>query len=145
MTRKHQHARDKQAGFSFVELLVAMVVLALLAALAIPAFAGQREKAGDAAAKSLLRSGASTIETAAVGEDGYTALDAAALGAIETNIAWRDTPGAKTADDEISISGTSAGGYTLSSTSSTGRMFTLTKDVSNQPTVTRTCGAGCTW
>jgi type IV pilus assembly protein PilA len=145
MARTHRQARDAQAGFSFVELLVAMVVLALLAALAIPAFAGQREKAGDAAAKSLLRSGSSTMETAAVGEDGYAALDAAALGAIESNIAWLDAPGAEAADDEISISGASPGGYTLTSTSSTGRTFTLTKNTSNQPTVTRTCGVGCTW
>jgi type IV pilus assembly protein PilE len=145
MAPKHRQARDAQSGFSFVELLVAMVVLALLAALAIPAFAGQRVKAGDAAAKSLLRSGATAVETAAVGADGYTAINAAVLGAVEGNIAWRDTPGAETSDSEISLSGASAGGYTLTSTSSTGRVFTLTKDLSTQPTVARTCGAGCTW
>ena len=145
MARTHTHGRDRQQGFSFVELLVAIIILGLLAALAIPALAGQREKAGDAAAKSLLRNGASAMESASVESGGYSGLDAAAFAATEATIHWQDGPGAESADDEVWISGATDGTFTLTTTSTTGRTFVYTKDLSTQPTVTRTCGAGCTW
>lgn len=41
----------KDAGFTMVELLVVIVIIAILAAIAIPVFMNQRAKAGDAAAQ----------------------------------------------------------------------------------------------
>ncbi|GAB2458715.1 prepilin-type N-terminal cleavage/methylation domain-containing protein [Xylanimonas ulmi] len=50
--RQHHHRPDKEAGFSLVELLVVIIIIGILAAIAIPLFLNQRQKAYDTAAKS---------------------------------------------------------------------------------------------
>ncbi len=138
-------ARRRQEGFTFVELLVAMIVLGLLAAVMIPVFLGQREKAHGANAESLLRNGASTMEAASVDTQSYALVTTDRLAETEPNLAWLSTPGANASEGQVSVTGLGPQGYTLSTTSASGTTYVLVKDLTAQPTVTRTCGPGCTW
>ena len=69
---RHAHRTDprgtgRPGGFTFVEVLVTTIVLGLLTALVIPSFLGTRDRANGATAESLLRVGATAVETASVG------------------------------------------------------------------------------
>jgi type IV pilus assembly protein PilA len=61
---------DSEAGFTLIELLVVMLILGILAAIAIPAFFNQREKATDAQAKAAARTAETAIETYATENGG---------------------------------------------------------------------------
>jgi type IV pilus assembly protein PilA len=78
---------DSEAGFTLIELLVVMLILGILAAIALPAFFNQKDKAGDAKAKEYAHSAQVAMETYSTDHNGsYTGADASALIAIEPTL-----------------------------------------------------------
>ena len=63
LARIRKSMEDKDQGFTLIELLVVMIIIGILAAIAIPVFLNQRQKAVDSGLKSDLRTVAQQMET----------------------------------------------------------------------------------
>src|SRR4028118_712970 len=87
MVQKLRNRSNGEGGFTLVELLVVMLIIGLLAAIAIPSFFNQRDKAKDADAKSAVRTAQTAMETYATDNGGtYVGATAAKLKAIEPSL-----------------------------------------------------------
>src|SRR5215203_2219453 len=95
-----QRMSQDESGFTLVELLVVMLILGILAAIAIPAFLNQREKANDADAKADVNTAQQAMETYQTDNQGsYLNATTALLRGIEpalqnANLAVTGTGGA---------------------------------------------------
>jgi type IV pilus assembly protein PilA len=131
---------ESEGGFTLIELLVVMLILGILAAIALPAFFNQKEKAGDAKAKENAHTAQVAMETFSTDHNGsYVGASAAELKLIEPTIKVATTTGegeAATTSEGIVTSGTTSNGYTIKSYASNGHIFEV---VNTAGTMTYPC------
>lgn len=135
-----------QNGFTLLEVLVVVLIIGILAAIAVPSFLNQREKAQDTCAKSMLLSARTAMETYLVDHGNYLGVSAVELNKIENVI---PTAGACNTSFALAI-GDAGNGYCagipaapsycvgVRSAAGPGRPFVFNRW--DNGVITRTCG-----
>jgi prepilin-type N-terminal cleavage/methylation domain-containing protein len=141
LLKLRQRMASDQSGFTLIELLVVMLIIGLLAAIAIPTFFNQREKARDAGAKEMAHTAQVAMETYATDNNGsYTAVDPAALNTIDNSLSL--AAGSPPKPFLSAASAPTANSWTLGITSPTGNVFTIARSSAGALTFTCTVPAG---
>jgi type IV pilus assembly protein PilA len=140
----HRARRDgaREDGFSFIELLVVVLIVGILAAIAIPSFLSQTSKAYDASAKELVRTAETTADSIATDSRGsYANVTTSALSTAETAIATSSTSAANSAW-LVAASGNSDSYVVTVEAASTSELFSVVDDAG---TISLVCGKAGAW
>jgi type IV pilus assembly protein PilA len=122
----------KQSGFSLIEVLVVVLIIGILAAIALPAFLGERSKGQDSDAKSNARNLVSSLESYYATERKYTgAQSSQEITKSGIQIGAGQGKAELTLDDDT---------YTIVAHSRSDTKFTIDKD--SDGTLIRTCDHG---
>jgi type IV pilus assembly protein PilA len=131
MLQKLRARTSDEKGFTLIELLVVILIIGILAAIALPAFLNQREKAQDTEAKSGARTAQTALETLYTDEQSYVNGTVAGLVAIEPALAQLST--------RLTVPTATATAYAIDvkSKGSNGIVYSIGRDATGN--VTRTC------
>src|SRR4029453_5605008 len=85
LSKLHSPIHNGEKGFTLIELLVVILIIGILAAIALPAFLGQRSRAQDTQPKSAVRGAQTAMEKLYTDNQNYVT-DKAGLEEIEASL-----------------------------------------------------------
>jgi type IV pilus assembly protein PilA len=158
LKQRRDQARSTDDGFTLIELMVVVLIIAILLAIAIPTFLGAQNKAKDRSAQSSLRNALTAAKTIYADTADYTDADTTALAAVEPSLTFNANNAASTGAKIVSIE-TTATEFWAAALSATGTCFYIHDEVASgggteyaSDDTTPTCtgdlaqaGTGLTW
>ena len=139
--------RGSEEGFTLIELMVVVLIIAILIAIAIPTFLGARNRAQDRGAQSNIRNAFTAEKTAYTDKSQFSSDVTTTLPGIEPSLKWfaDEVPGAGNQTNEVAVTVTTTTNandtVVLGAKSASGQCFYL-KDIAGTGTTyasTSTC------
>ena len=117
--------RSREAGFTLIELMVVVLIIAILITIAIPTFLGARARAQDRAAQSDLRNGLTAEKTIYTDAQTYDATTAK-MKTIEPSLNWNGaTAGRPALTPSVGTTVSANDTVCLTETSKSGTVFNI--------------------
>jgi type IV pilus assembly protein PilA len=121
-----ERIQNEEKGFTLIELLVVILIIGILAAIALPAFLGQREKGQDSSAKSDARNIVSHVESCYAQTQDYTKCGNGSSDVADSGLDLGTNPG------QVNVAPTAADSYAVvakskANSGGANHTFTITK------------------
>src|SRR4051812_16304969 len=127
MLRKLRERMESEKGFTLIELLVVILIIGILAAIALPAFLGQRTKGQDSDAKSNARNLVSQVESCFTDTQNYAGCQTTAE-LNNTGLPLVGCTGDPATKGSVCVGNVAGNSYTISARSQSDNIFRIIKD-----------------
>ena len=146
LTMLRKRLNHDEDGFTLIELMVVVLIIAILIAIAIPTFLGARKKAQDRAAQSDVRNALTAEKTHYTDAQAYTE-DSTALEAIEPSLAYVTVASSMTPTGNVVYVDVASNVLTVGAKSASGTCFFVKDDLTSgtQYGSTSDCAVPTTW